>query len=88
MKDLPPAVVEDLIALGCLGDRLSAERDELLARLTAFDRAKYLGWGWWNKVAGTHSEVELRNLVRCLTAVEFELGWHGGFDAGVSPELT
>jgi hypothetical protein len=38
MNDLPPAVVNDLIALGSFDDGPSAKRDQLLARLKPFER--------------------------------------------------
>lgn len=87
MNDLPPAVADDLISLGNLDNAPSATRDELLARITAFIRAEHSGSDRRNEVAGTQLEVELRNLVRGLTA-DFELGWHGGFDGGVRGGLA
>ena len=78
-NDLPPAVVKDLIALGGLDESPSATRAELLARLKPVNRDIYIGWNHWNVVAETLSELDLRNLVRGLTAAELELGWYGGF---------
>ena len=83
MNDLPPADVEDLIALGSLGDRPSVERDQLLARLKPFEKVNRLGWDRWNEVADTPPETKLRNLVCGLTAAELELHWCGGSVASV-----
>lgn len=83
MNDLPPAIVEDLIALGSLDDSPSATRDQLLARLKPFERVNCLGWDCWNEVADTLPETELRNLVRGLTAAELALHWCGGSVASV-----
>jgi hypothetical protein len=83
MNDLPPAVVNDLIALGSLEDSPSDKRDQLLARLKPFERVNRLGRDRWNEVADRLSEVELGNLVRGLTAAELELHWCGGSVAGV-----
>lgn len=83
MNDLPPPVVSDLIALGTLDDSPSAMRDQLLARLKPVNRDICLGWDRWNEVVDTLSEVDLRNLVRGLTAAELELGWYGGSVAAV-----
>jgi len=83
MNDLPPVAVNDLIALGSLEDTPSVERDQLLARLKPFERINCLGWDRWIEVADRLPEVELRNLVRGLTAAELELHWSGGSVSGV-----
>jgi hypothetical protein len=83
MNDLPPATVNDLIALGSLDDCPSAARGQLLARLKPFERVNRLGPNGWNVVADRLSEVELGNLVRGLTAAELELHWCGGSVASV-----
>src|SRR5437762_2816020 len=83
MNDIPPAVVNDLIALGRLDDSLSVKRDQLLGRLKPFDLVNRFGWDRWYEIADTLSEVELRNLARGLTAAELELHWCGGSVAGV-----
>ena len=83
MNDLPPAIVNDLIALGSLEDSPSAERDRLLARLKPFERVNCLAWDQWNELADRLPEVELRNLVHGLTAAELELHWSGGSVAAV-----
>ena len=83
MNDLPPAVVNDLIALGSLDERPSTAREQLLARLRPFERVNRLGWDRWNEAADKLSEADLKNLVRGLTAAELELHWCGGSVASV-----
>ena len=83
MNDLPPAVVEDLIALGSLGDGTSAKRDQLLARLKPFDRVNRLDCNPWFEVADMLPEGDLKNLVRGLTIADSQPNWSGGSVAGV-----
>ncbi len=52
MNDIPPAVVEDLIALGSLDDSPSATRDQLLARLKPVNRDICFDWDRWIEAAG------------------------------------
>ncbi|HEX3626632.1 MAG TPA: hypothetical protein VH280_14550 [Verrucomicrobiae bacterium] len=83
MSDLPPQVLEDLLALGQLGDRQSAKRDILLTELKPFNRVNALGWDIWNAVARVLPEEKLECLVRGLTVAELELKWYGGSVASV-----
>src|SRR6266550_1979754 len=83
MNDIPPAVVNNLIALGRLDDSPSAKRDQILAWVKPFEEVNRLGWDRWNEVADTLSEAELRNLARGLTIAELELRWCGGSVASV-----
>jgi hypothetical protein len=83
MNDLPPVVVNDLIALGGLNNGPSAARRELLARLKSFETVNNVGWDRWSDATQGLTELELRNLVRGLTSAELELHWCGGSVASV-----
>ena len=82
MKDVPPAIVNDLIALGSLEDSPSARVTRFWPHFKPFERGNCLGWDR-GTIGQRLPEVELRNLVRGLTAAELELHWPGGSVAAV-----